>query len=223
MVMSKPSRRCSICKTEASDPTQTLCTKCQSSLPVYFPDRGKCLCCGHALGDPVWIGGSGLTGTGTAFVGNQTVTMSVGGGHHDFSCTQCGDPEPKAYSRCTSLGGVLVGIQVLLYGIGLSVWLSQTQGPWHLSGPKATLVGLGSVLVLGVWSGMNAWGRPLVWLAPLLFPLLAFWPLYIPAPTEIPVDLVPGFRIKALAVALPLNLVAFALLLKMRRKPFASW
>lgn len=146
--------------------------------------------------------------------------MSVGGGHHDFSCTHCGDPTPKAYSRCSSLGGVLVGIQVLAYGIGLSVWLSQTQSPWHLSGVKATLAGFGSVLVLGL---MNIWGRPLVWLAPLLFPLLAFWPLYIPAPAEIPVDVVPGLRIKALAVALPLNVVAFALLLKMRRKPFAIW
>jgi hypothetical protein len=130
--MSKPSRRCDVCKTEASDPTQTLCTKCQASLPLHWPDRGKCLCCGYALGDPVWIGGSGAFGTGTAFVGNQTVTMNVGGGHHDFSCTHCGDPEPKAYSKRTSLGGVLVGIQVLVFGIVLGVWLSQTQGPWHL-------------------------------------------------------------------------------------------
>lgn len=219
--MTKPKRRfCSVCNTEASHPTQTLCAKCQSRLPVYWEDRGKCLCCGSALGDPVYHGGSGLSGTGIGFVGGQAVTVSVGGGSFNYSCTRCGDPTPTAHSRYSSLGTLLVGLQVLVFGIGLSVWLWQTQGPWHLSGGKAALAGLSSFVVLGV---LTLLVRIQVWLAVPLFLLLAFWPVYVPAPVEIPVDVVPGLRIKALAIAVTLNLIAFALLLKIRRKPFARW
>lgn len=191
----------------------------QGALPVYHPDRGACMCCGKPLGDPIYRPGGPVV-SGTAFVAGQAVHVSGGGGRFEYSCPHCGDPQPKIYSAWTSWGRLLIGLQSLLAGFGICVWLISTEGPWKLTAGKAFLAGVASFIALVV---LGSLARTRMWLALPLFLLFAFWPTIVPAPTEIPADLVPGMRLKVLAAALPLNLIAFAMLLKTRRKPFGNY
>jgi O-antigen ligase len=86
------------------------------------------------------------------------------------------------------------------------------KGPYHLSGGKALLAALAIVIVLGTWVG---WASRFALLALPLFAALTFWP-FVP---EGPMDVKMKFFMPTLVV----NLLAFPLLLKTRRKPFAKW
>jgi hypothetical protein len=54
-----------------------------------------------------------------------------------------------------------------------------------------------------------------------LFALLTFWLFFVADPTNGTAP--PDLRMKIFVVTLAVNLVAFAFLLKRRRKPFAKW
>jgi hypothetical protein len=107
---------------------------------------------------------------------------------------------------------LLVGLQILAWGLAVSVTLWSIKGPYHLSGGTAFFAGVAVTIVLGTWA---SWARTRIWLALPLLVLFSFWPLAVPGPMDI--------RMKFFIAALALNLLAFPMLLKTRRKPFAEW
>lgn len=207
--MANNARSCPSCGTPAAHPTQTLCLKCQGHIPLEGPGRGKCQCCGNNL--PA----SRREGMILHAVGGNLFRMGTIAEH---SCPKCGDPSPTAPSNFTDVGCLFVGLQVLAWSILVPIILANIEGAWHLSGGKAFLAVFVMLIVLCIWTN---WASKSFLLAIPLFALLTFWPFFVADPTDGLAP--PNLRMQIFVVTLAVNVVAFAFLLKRRRKPFAKW
>ncbi len=196
-------RTCPKCKADLHR-EQTWCPNCQSDVPLdQRPGRGNCFCCGGPLKAPL------ILGSGLAHVGDGTYRLSS---VSNPSCLRCGDPNPTAPSRISEIGMFAVVLQVLAWSIAVPILLWAPGGPYKLGGGKAFAAGVLILVLLCAWVFR---ARRTVVLALPLFALLTFWPFAV--------DGAKDLRIQIFIATLVVNVLAFLMLVKTRRKPFGKW